>query len=203
MLLLITAFIALAALVIASICYAGRNTPKLSYLSVIGVLGLAGGFYSYLGAPGLLPILKDWHEQHDANAENIILYSNALKSRPDDWKLWAALGQAYMEEHAFPQSADAYKHAVILSRGNSDLILQYNKALIFEAGGIVSKNVKQGLEVVLLQDKTNLEARYFLALWNLQNGNNHIAMREMKSIYHALPDNAPLKHVMDRQIGRE
>jgi len=115
---------------------------------------------------------------------------------------WAELGRAYMQARDFADAAQAYKQAVVHSGGAVDLILRYAEALIFAADGNVTDDAARALDAVL-QQGPNDEARYFSALRKLQQGDTQTAMRDMKALYRSLPQDAPLRHIINRQIGRE
>ena len=122
--------------------------------------------------------------------------------------LYAWLGQPetarLMREYENAGSlSEMYRRAVLKSGGDPALILAYNKALIAEAGGEVSDAAKKGLEMVLTLSPGEPEARYLLAIRTLQEGKTKQAMREMKALYHELPENHPLRALMDAQIGRK
>jgi cytochrome c-type biogenesis protein CcmH len=125
------------------------------------------------------------------------------QASPESVRAWSALGLAHLIAEQYQQSAEAYKHAVLLSQGDPHAILQYARALIFAAQGTVTAEASRALDMVLLQDPEQPEARYFKAIADLQSGRTQEAMAAMKSLYRDLPDDSPLKKMINRQIGRE
>ena len=109
----------------------------------------------------------------------------------------------FMETSQFSAAANAYKQAVLLSGGNPVFIMAYSRALIMEADGEVTDDAKKSLDIVLVLQPENEEARYFMAVRKLQSGNSREAMTEMKELYKSLADGSPLKAMIDRQIGRQ
>jgi cytochrome c-type biogenesis protein CcmH/NrfG len=83
------------------------------------------------------------------------------------------------------------------------LILAYTKAQVMQADGKVTDEAKKGLEIVLMIQPENPDARYFMALRKLQDGQTSEAMGDMKALYKSLPADSPLKATIDRQIGRK
>lgn len=146
-----------------------------AFLVVIAALGL----YSVLGNPGI------------------------TAPPPVDAAGWAALGQERMEAGRYAESAEAYRRAVLLSGGEPRLVLQHAKSLVFRSGGEVGEDAAGAFALVLVAMPGNPEARYFLALRDLQQGRAEAAMKVFKALYADLPDDAPLKRIMKRQIGRE
>lgn len=172
-------------------------------LVIVFIVVVTAGGYALLGAPAL--VLRDAeYRQSVATTQPLVAALNArVRENPKDLAAYATLGQLLMETGKHTASAEAYRHAVLLSGGDPMLILQYNKALIFAAGGQVSDKAAEGLHMVLKLLPGQPEARYFLAIQSLQAGNAEAAMQEMKALYHELPEDSPLKTIINRQIGRE
>lgn len=114
---------------------------------------------------------------------------------------WAELGDMEMALLHHNAAAEAYRKAVLKSGGDARLILQYNKALVFAASGTVTDHAKKGFEMVLKMLPKNPEARYFLAVRKMQDGDTEAAMKEMRALFKELPDDSPLKQMMRAQIG--
>jgi cytochrome c-type biogenesis protein CcmH/NrfG len=57
--------------------------------------------------------------------------------------------------------------------------------------------------MVLLQKPQHQEARYWLIVRRVQDGEGETAMKDMQSLYRSLPDDSPLKAMINRKIGRE
>lgn len=179
-----------------------KRQPKLAVAAAVFVFTLSAGLFLLLSSPEV-SLLEAERKADMAAAQPVIDGLEAhLKNHPDDVRAWAKLGEKWMETGRYTASAEAYRHAVLLTEGNPAMILQYNKALIFAARGEVTDDAKRGLQMVLKLDAGNPEARYFLALRQVQDGDLKTAMQEMKSLYHELPEGSPLKEIIDRQIGR-
>ena len=161
------------------------------------------GLYQLFGTPQIVPMLAQRDEKLKELRTSILSSSALVKQDSKNLGAWVELGQDFIETGQFAAASNAFRHAVLLSEGNPRLILAYAKSLIMEADGKVTDDAKKALQMVLLQDKENPDARYFMALRNLQDGKMPEAMAEMKSLYRSLPDDSPLKSMINKQIGRD
>jgi cytochrome c-type biogenesis protein CcmH len=179
-------------------------TQRRRFAVVVGGIFFSGlfGLYYILGAPGIVPLLAQREQKMVELKDEIIKQSDAVKANPHDLAAWAGLGQNFMVTGQFHAAANAFKQTVNLSKGNPLLILAYASAMISDADGTVTDEAKKSLEMVLLQQPENPEARYLLAVRSLQDGHNEEAMKAMKELYRSLPDGAPLKTMIDKQIGK-
>lgn len=160
------------------------------------------GIYAVVGAPHLVPILTKYEMHMQEVQVSIIENSAAVKANPKNLRAWIKLGGSLMETGKYQDAVNAFKHTVILSKGNPQLILAYAKAMIMADDGKVGNAAKKSLEMALLQEPDNAEAKYFLIVRTLQDGKTEKAMREMKTLYHSLPNDSPVKEMIDRQIGQ-
>lgn len=180
------------------------KTRTIFCLSV-AVFFTIGSFvlYRQFGTPEILPLLKEREEKLSALKEKIIENSEAVKKDPKDLKAWLALGDNFMESDQFSAAANAYKQGILLTQGNPATIMAYARALILAEGGTVTEEAKKSLDMLLMLEPKNEEARYFEAVYKMQSGDTKNAMQEMKELYKSLPADSPLKDMIDRQIGRK
>lgn len=199
---LYSAFFLIMSTILVMLLWPVRQHRRFCVL--LSILFLAGGFglYALLGSPGIVPLLKA-HNQRLQKLQTIISeQSVAVKDNPKQLDGWVKLGAAFMEAGQYAAAANAFKQSVLLSKGNPALILAYAKAMIAADNGNISDHSKKSLEMVLLQEPGNADARYWLIVRTLQDGDNESAMKAMKTLYHELPADSPLKAMIDRQIGR-
>ncbi len=173
-------------------------TPPV--LASLFVLGVTFGLYSFMGSPRLLPIL-DQHEQkvEDLEQQMIQLESEVAKT-PDDIALKIALGDVYTEMGRHRDAVATFKQAVLLSKGDPAVILKLGKAEMAVAAGEINDPARKAFEMVLLQDPSNLQARYYVALGLKQQGKNADALEKFESILDDLPEGIPLQTVVKRHI---
>jgi cytochrome c-type biogenesis protein CcmH len=195
-------FATLLAAALVALLWPVRKQKTFCALTATAFIAGALGVYAAVGNSTAVHEVEV-HQQKIATASAALVeYSEKVKKNPRDLAAWIALGQAFMETSQWKPAANAFKEAVRLSGGDPRLILAYAKALIFAGDGKVSDHAKKSLEMVVLQDPKNEEARYFLAVRQLQDGNTETAMKNMKELYRSLSEDSPLKQMIDQQIGR-
>lgn len=160
------------------------------------------GLYALVGSPNIVPLLAARDVRLAEIKQSIVTNSDAVKRDPKNLKAWVELGQSFIETGQFGAAANAFKQAVKLSGGDPALIMAYAKSMIMDEGGKVSDHARKSLEMVLLQEN-NPEARYWLIVRKLEDGDQANAMKEMKALYKELPKDSPLRAMIDRQIGRQ
>ncbi len=190
------------AAVLALLLWPAREHKIFCAATCVLVLAGAFGVYRFVGNPEVVPMVAEYRQKMETVKTALSENAVAVRKNPKNLPAWIALGQAFMETGQWKSAADAFRQAVVLSNGDPRLILAYARALIFVDEGKVGDGAKKSLEMVILQDKENAEARYFLAVRKLQDGDNEAAMKEMKTLYRSLPENSPLKRMIDAQIGR-
>lgn len=181
------------------------KSQKLGSSFALIIFFIGGGFFLYqqFGTPEILPLLAQREEKLAILKEKIIANSLEVKKDPKNLKAWVNLGDSFMETSQFSAAANAYKQSILLSDGNPVLIMVYARALIMDAGGIVTIDAKKSLDMLLVLQPKNEEARYFMAVHKLQSGDTQAAMSEMKDLYKSLADDSPIRAMINRQIGRK
>ncbi len=172
-------------------------------LAVVAIFFIgAFALYAVLGSPGIVPLLAARNTELAALKETIVRRSAEIKANPKNLAAWVELGQCFMETGQFSAAANALKQSVVLSHGNPLFIMAYAQALIFAADGKITDDAQKSLHMVLLQQPENPEARYYLAVRQLQDGHTQEAMKEMKELYRSLPEGSPVKEMIDRERGK-
>jgi len=209
-----TLFIILAAIGIA-VCgllfiptlQACKNGEKASLLkpAIISLFVMASSLliYGTIGSPKLMPRLAEYEDFGDEVRGAIEGINDAIKKSPGDAKLYADLGTAYNALQKFVEAREAFRAAVLLSKGNPDYIMALGRAEMAAADGQVNDAAKKAFEMVLLQDKTNLMARYYLALGKKQSGDSAAARRDFEGILKDLPEGIPLRGIIEREMKEE
>jgi len=189
--------------VLALLLWPARNNRGFC-VAVVAVFLIGGiGLYQFVGAPEIVPLLAKREEKLAILKASITSNSQAVKKDATNLDAWVALGDNFMDTGQYDAAANAYKQSVLLTGGNPLLILAYARATILSDEGKVSDHAKESLQMVLLQEPKNPEAKYFLTLRKLEDGDIQEAMADMKALYASLPEDSPLKAMINRQIGRK
>lgn len=187
----------------ASAIFQPLRSHRRIYISAIATFSaLTLVLYQLFGTPQIISALHQYAQQNREARQVIISESEKLKKDPKDLESWMRLGQAFAQTHHWAEASRAFKQSVLLSAGEPELIMAYARSLIMENSGHVDDHAKRSLEMVLLQKPNHTEARYYMAVRTLQEGKNEQAMQQMKALYKELPENSPVKQMIDQQIGR-
>lgn len=183
------------------------NAPKkqlVYFIAIVSAVFLIGSFglYEIFGAPAIISLLDARRQEMARLKADIVSNSGRVKANPNDLAAWVKLGEDFMETGQFDAASNAFREAVVLSNGNPDLIVAYARAQIEAADGKVTPEAKKSLEMVMLQQPRNDMARYYLIVWQLQSGDQALAMEEMKKFYASLPKDSPVRKMIDQEIGK-
>lgn len=199
--------LAVLAIIITPVLRADDLTTKQRYqiAGTFFVFFFAGAFgiYFYVGAPEVITLTMQREMKMAQLRRTIIEHSQVVKQTPEAVTSWAILGDSFMQTGQYQGAINAYKQAVTLTQGQPNAIVALVRAQIAYAEGKVTDEAKRGLEMVLLQDKENPDARYWMAVRKLQDGKMEEAMKEMRTLYYSLPEDSPLKAHIDEQIGNK
>lgn len=122
-----------------------------------------------------------------------------LKQTPDDLSGWVLLANTYVRMQRYPEAAEAFRKAAILSRGSPDLVSALGEALILANRGIVSEEATRAFEEVLKVDPGEPRARYYIALGRAQAGDARGALDRWAALIAEGPADAPwIPQIVDR-----
>lgn len=200
-------FCSLAALyvvVMALALYPLYATGKQKVALLLGVLLALPvfGLYALWGAPRVVPLVTAHREHVEELRKTIEMTEALIKANPNNLEAWMTQAQAFADSGDYAKAANSYKQSVLLSKGNPVLIMAYAEAVIMQNDGVVDAQAKKSIDIALMIDEHLPVARYYNAIWLLQNNETEEAMKNMKALYHELPDNSPLKKKINEQIGR-
>jgi cytochrome c-type biogenesis protein CcmH len=196
--------VAIMALATATVLF-WQVRHKRVFCVVIATIFVMASFvlYHQFGNPDILPLLDDYKTNQEEARATVITESKTIKKEPRNLEAWIRLGQAFAELRQWKPAANAFKQTVLLSEGHPDLIMSYARTMIMYEDGKVSDASKKSLEMVLLQKPEHPEARYYMNVRLLQDGKTEEAMAAMKALYKSLPEDSPVKAMINRQIGRD
>lgn len=205
----ILAMIALIAAVLALALWpkavdncAVNNKKNLLLLAVIITFGSVS-LYAVFGGARVVPLVFAHQQRLEELKLEIAKHSQILVNNPENLEAWLSLAQAYSAGGDYAEAARGFKQAVLLSRGHPRIIAAYAEALVMQAGGTVTMQAKKSLDIALMISPDLPLARYYQAIWLLQNNRAEEAMQTMKTLYRELPDDSNLKIRINELIGRE
>jgi len=133
--------------------------------------------------------------------EAVSKLAERLKREPADLEGWALLGQSHTKLNRPTEAVEAWRHALALSKDDSDLQRSLANALINANQGLVLDEARQLFEAVLAQHPGDPQASYFLALGRAQGGDFRGALDRWTALAAASPANAPWLPMVHRAIA--
>jgi len=145
--------------------------------------GPAGGIANAANANG--PGLDDVDTMIGRLAER-------LRKNPKDAEGFRMLGWSYVMTGHPEKAIDPYKRALALEPGRAAIHSGYGEALVGVAGANqVTPEAKAAFARSLALDPSEPRARYFMALWQAQNGQEKDALDKLVALANSGPADAP------------
>lgn len=189
--------LACAAFMLRPVYASADLSPRLRKVIMAWVLCITVGgtmvIYSMTGAPRLLELLDERSVMRAEALAEATKIQNEIKNSPKNPELWMRLGLAQMQLDDLEAAMEAFRQAVVHSRGKPQALLLLAKGHIAYGGGTVTTEAKRALEMVLLQQPQNLEARYLTALYFSQQKQKEQAVSVLDALLNELPKGIPFR----------
>lgn len=115
-----------------------------------------------------------------------------LRENPNDAEGFRMLGWSWMMTGHPDKAIDPYKRALALEPGRAIIHSGYGEALVGVAGGkTVTPEARAAFTKALSLDPAEPRARYFMALWQAQNGEEMQALDKLVALANSGPADAP------------
>jgi cytochrome c-type biogenesis protein CcmH len=183
--------------------------PKLAV--GIGVLLVCGsaGLYFQLGSPSLpdVPFTSRSHSAGVADAGQIDMRTAAarlaeqLKNDPNNAQGWLLSARAESLLSNWQKAGEAYRRAIDLGTTAPDVLANYGETQVLAADGIVPPAARDAFTKALAADPKTEVARYYTALADSQAGNVHRAIDSWLALAADLPEDAPMRQAIARNVA--
>lgn len=165
---------------------------------VVMVPAVAALVYLRAGVPGLAdrPAARvdtaQAPPEGDAEIEGLIArLAERLQEQPDDVDGWALMGRTLYSMRRFAAAARAFERASELAPANTALLARQVESLTFASGGTVTPRAHELLARALAADASEVRARYYLGLADLQAGRRRAALDRWLALEQDAPPDAP------------
>ncbi|HZT50574.1 MAG TPA: c-type cytochrome biogenesis protein CcmI [Stellaceae bacterium] len=182
--------------------------PRLAVALALGLACGAGALYLTLGAPGVpdLPFAARGGAKNEMQATAELEKTAAelrkqVAAKPNDDEGWASLGRTEADLGHWDDAVEAYRHAVELAPGRTDLAAAYGETQVLRADGVVTPAAQDVFRKILARDPKNGFARYYLALADAQAGNTDAAIAAWQKLAAEAPEGAPIRDELKRRIA--
>ena len=128
--------------------------------------------------------------------------ASRLEQTPDDGDGYRMLGWSYVMTDRPELAIAPYKRALELIPGDASVHAGYGEALVGIAKNTVTPEAKAAFETAVRLDPAEPRARYFLALWDAQNGRQAQALDALVTLANSGPADAPWQADVRREIDR-
>lgn len=194
---------------------AARTEPKAATIAtprrivavavIVAVPALSISLYQLQGRPDLPD--QPFAERAPSNtpdrarvAELLQKVEQRLKENPQDKRGWRLLGQGYMSLGETGKAVDAFGRAAKLFPDDLDMQSAFGEALVADSNGVVGPEAKRIFQRITSANSTEVAARYYLALADLQAGDAKKAYDKWRDLAVASPPNAPWLNNVQRGL---
>ncbi|MGE5515506.1 MAG: c-type cytochrome biogenesis protein CcmI [Bacteroidota bacterium] len=188
---------------------AGTKTAAIAIVTaVVPLIGF--GVYLVLGQPGLpdqpyssrAGKIAEMQGQADMIKTMVAQLSARLEKDPNDGKGWAMLGRSLRVMGETDKSEAAYKKAVALLPGDTQVRLEYGAVLLAQVpqGGALPPEFVRLMREVVAVDPKNPDALYFTGLAEAQLGNSAKARDLWTRLLTLLPEGSEERGEIQQQL---
>jgi cytochrome c-type biogenesis protein CcmH len=125
-----------------------------------------------------------------------------LQRNPDDLRGWTLLARTYLSQGHYANSVSTFAKAYQLSDGDPDFGVDYAEALSLVAGSIITEEARALFMKVLERDSANAKARYYLGMFEAQQGDVRAALQAWIDLRALSQGNEPWLPILNEQIGQ-
>jgi cytochrome c-type biogenesis protein CcmH len=190
---------------------ASGRSPRLALALALTLPAAAALIYLALGRPevpdrpyaarGPERALASANGRHKDLDQAVATLVEKLKANPQDDANWLLLARTEAALDHWQKSAEAYREAIRLTKGRSDVTSAYGEMLVMAADGIVTPRAREAFTATLGRDPEDVAARYYLALADAQEGKAQAAIDAWQKLAAATPADSPLRAELKARIS--
>lgn len=145
--------------------------------------------------------VPDGKDKLEAVDTMIARLAERLEKNPEDGEGFRMLGWSYVMTGHPEKAIEPYRRALKLLPNSAVVHSGYGEALVGVAGNKVTPEARSAFRKAIALDSTEPRARYFLALWQAQHGQEKDALEEWIALANDGPADAPWQSDVHRQIS--
>jgi cytochrome c-type biogenesis protein CcmH len=179
------------------------SSDRLLTLAAIAIPLVSIALYARVGSPSLpgRPLAERLSADVDQSSPTDLIakVEARLRNKPEDGQGWAVIAPIYLSQGRAVDAAQAYGRAMALIGETPERLAGFGKASVVADNGIVGEPARKAYERLLALEPDRVEAKYWLAVAQEQNGNSQAATEAYRALLSAAPADAPWrKSVEDR-----
>jgi cytochrome c-type biogenesis protein CcmH len=174
-----------AALVVAAPLYRIENRLSArSALSVLVIIGLSAGIYSYVGTPH-----ADSAEAAQPDIDAMVASLAArLDQNPDDLAGWKMLGRSYLQLKNYTGATSAYEQAIRIESGqNAQTLADLGEVILLGDSRTLNGRAGQLFESALAIEPGNPKALFYSGVAAVERGENELAATRWEALLATSP----------------
>ena len=181
-------------------------TPERVLLGASALVPLASlALYLAVGSPYLpdRPLAVRLAEAPEKSAPNdmIAKVEARLREKPDDGQGWAVIAPVYLSQGRAPDAAMAFARAINLVGETPERLLGLAKSNILANNGTVNEPARKAFQRLLELDPSRIEAKYWLAVYEEQNGRPDAAAAAYLALLASGPADAPWRKPVEERLA--
>ncbi len=183
-----------------------RNRRIAAIAALVAVPALALGLYAKLGHPDEpdMPLesrLKGAPAKNDFAAA-IAKMEAHLQDHPEDGKAWELMAPVWLRMGRFPEAVAARKNALRLLGPTPERHIRLAEALTMANEGAPPPEAKTEIDKALALDPKSVEARYFLGVLAVQDGDAAKARDIWQALARDLPPGTRARAAIEEKIAQ-
>lgn len=185
----------------------GRSAfaDKLLMVSAAAIPALSLIVYLTVGSPGMpgRPLAERLTAAPNLNAPNDLIakVEARLREKPDDGQGWAVLAPVYLSMGRAPDAANAFARAITFAGETPERLLGLAKANVMANNGIVNEPARKALQRLTELDPSRIEAKFWLAVFDEQNGRTAAAAAAYIEMLKSAPADAPWRSAVEERLA--
>ncbi len=178
---------------------------KLLLASAAAVPVLSLVLYLFVGSPGMPgnPLAERLASAPNAASPNdmIAKVEARLREKPDDGQGWAVIAPVYLAMGRAPDAANAFARALTLLGETPERLLGLAKANVMANNGMVNDPARKALQRLVEIDPDRVEAKFWLAVYDEQNGRPDAAAAAYLARLSKGPADAPWRSAVEDRLA--
>jgi cytochrome c-type biogenesis protein CcmH len=134
--------------------------------------------------------------------EAITRLTARLKDHPDDLTGWLLLARSEISVGRYQDAADSYHRAADLSGHRADILGDWGEAQVMAAGGTVTPGARDAFKAGLGDPESAPRSRYYLALFQMQQGDAKGALGGWLDLLKDSPADADWMPLLKQRIAQ-
>jgi cytochrome c-type biogenesis protein CcmH len=161
--------------------------------------------YLAVGSPGLPgnPLAERLASAPNPAAPNdmIAKVEARLREKPDDGQGWAVIAPVYLSMGRAPDAANAFARAISLLGESPERLLGLAKSNVMANNGMVNEPARKALQRLAELDPERVEAKFWLAVYDEQNGRPDAAAAAYLALLSKGPADAPWRKAVEERLA--